>query len=181
MTVLPPLVVMGVSGCGKSTVGLLLGERLGVPFFDGDDFHPAANKAKMAAGVPLNDDDRAPWLAEIGAALANPPEGASSCIIACSALKLSYRDLLRSFAPDVVFIHLAGDAVTISDRLSSRKHEYMPGSLLASQLATLEQLGSDEARIAVDINEEPEILVNRIVAQLADVSGKVFSASRSRC
>ena len=75
MTVLPPLVVMGVSGCGKSTVGLLLGERLAVDFFDGNDFHPAANKAKMAGGVPLNDDDRAPWLAENGAALANPPAG----------------------------------------------------------------------------------------------------------
>lgn len=166
MTVLPPLVVMGVSGCGKSTVGSLLGERLGVLFFDGDDFHPAVNKAKMAGGVPLNDEDRAPWLAEIGAALANPPGGAASCIIACSALKRSYRDLLRSFAPDTVFIHLAGDAATISDRLSSREHEYMPGSLLASQLATLEPLGSHEAHLAVDILEDPASLVDRIVRQV---------------
>lgn len=165
MSHLPPLVVMGVSGCGKSTVGALLGERLGVPFFDGDDFHPAANKAKMAGGVPLNDDDRAPWLARIGAALASP-EGAGSCIIACSALKRSYRNLLRSFAPDTVFIHLTGDATTLSERLSSRKHEYMPGSLLASQLATLEPLGSDEAHIAVDILEHPAPLVDRIVRQL---------------
>jgi gluconokinase len=167
MTALPPLVVMGVSGCGKSTVGSLLGERLAVPFFDGDDFHPAANKAKMAGGVPLNDDDRAPWLAEIGAALANPAGGAVSCIIACSALKRSYRDLLRSFAPDVVFVHLAGDAATISNRLSSRKHEYMPGSLLASQLAALEPLYSDEAHVAVDIHDDPASLVDRIVRQLS--------------
>ncbi len=166
MTVLPPLVVMGVSGCGKTTVGSLLGERLGVPFFDGDDFHPASNKAKMAGGVPLNDDDRAPWLAEIGAALANPPSGADSCIIACSALKRTYRDLLRSFTPDMVFIHLAGDAATIADRLGSRVHEYMPGSLLASQLATLEPLESDEAHIAVDIVADPASLADRIVQDL---------------
>jgi gluconokinase len=172
MTALPPLVVMGVSGCGKSTVGTLLGERLGVPFFDGDDFHPAANKAKMAGGVPLNDDDRAPWLAEIGAALANPAGGAASCIIACSALKRSYRDLLRSFAPDTVFIHLSGDATTISDRLSTRTHEYMPGSLLASQLATLEPLGSDEVHVPVDIHQDPASLVDRIVGELDVLHGR---------
>lgn len=166
MSAVPPLVVMGVSGCGKSTVGALLGKRLGLAFFDGDDFHPAANKAKMAGGVPLNDDDRAPWLAQIGAALASPAVGAGSCIIACSALKRSYRDLLRSFAPDTVFIHLTGDATTLSARLSRRKHEYMPGSLLASQLATLEPLGSDEAHIAVDILEDPALLVDRIARQL---------------
>ncbi|MFF1253214.1 gluconokinase [Pseudarthrobacter sp. NPDC058329] len=172
MTVLSPLVVMGVSGCGKSTVGSLLGQRLGVPFFDGDDFHPAANKAKMAGGVPLDDGDRAPWLAEIGAALAGPGGGAASCIIACSALKRSYRNLLRSFAPNVVFVHLAGDAATISDRLSSREHEYMPGSLLASQLATLEPLGPDEAHFAVDIHDDPASLVDRIVRQLAALEGR---------
>lgn len=167
MSTLPPLVVMGVSGCGKSTVGALLGERLQIPFFDGDDFHPAANKAKMAGGVPLDDDDRAPWLAEIGTALANPAGGAGSCIIACSALKRSYRDLLRSFAPDTVFIHLSGDAATISNRLGRREHEYMPSILLASQMATLEPLGSDEARIVVDIHDDPASLVDRIAQGLA--------------
>ena len=176
MIALPPLVVMGVSGCGKSTVGSLLGERLGVPFFDGDDFHPPANKAKMAGGVPLNDDDRAPWLAEIGAALANPAGGANSCIIACSALKRSYRDLLRSFAPDTVFIHLSGDAATISDRLSARKHEYMPGSLLASQLATLEPLESNETHILVDIHADPAAVAERIVTSLKGLPAKAAPA-----
>lgn len=161
---LPPLVVMGVSGCGKSTVGALLGERLGVPFFDGDDFHPPANKAKMAGGTPLDDNDRAPWLAEIGAALATDEAG--SRIIACSALKRRYRDVLRSFAPDLVFIHLSGEAATISGRLSGRAHEYMPSSLLASQLATLEPLGADEAHIVADILDDPASLVDGIVRQL---------------
>lgn len=166
ITNLPPLVVMGVSGCGKSTVGALLGERLGVPFFDGDDFHPPANKAKMASGTPLNDEDRAPWLAEIGAALATRGDGGSTRIIACSALKRRYRDLLRSFAPDLVFIHLSGEEATISGRISGRAHEYMPSSLLASQLATLEQLGADEAHIPVDILGDPSSLVDGIVREL---------------
>ena len=168
----PPLVVMGVSGCGKSTIGSLLGERLGIPFFDGDDFHPPANKAKMASGTPLDDDDRAPWLAQIGAALATPVDGTSSRIIACSALKRRYRDLLRGFVPDLVFIHLSGEAATISGRLSSRAHEYMPSSLLASQLATLEPLGPDEAHIVADIRDDPEALVDGIIRQLELLAGR---------
>lgn len=170
MTHLPPLVVMGVSGCGKSTVGALLGERLGVPFSDGDDFHPSANKAKMASGTPLDDDDRAPWLAEIGAALATPAGGAGSRIIACSALKRRYRDVLRRFAPDVVFIHLSGEAATISGRLGGRAHEYMPSSLLASQLATLEPPAADEAHVVADILDDPASLVNAIIRQLGVLS-----------
>lgn len=163
---------MGVSGCGKSTVGSLLGERLGVRFFDGDDFHPPANKAKMAKGAPLDDNDRAPWLAEIGAALATPAGGAGPRIVACSALKRSYRDLLRSSVPDLVFIHLSGDAATISARLSSRSHEYMPRSLLASQLATLEPLAPGEAHIVGDILDDPASLVDRIVRQLVVLVGR---------
>lgn len=178
ITNLPPLVVMGVSGCGKSTIGALLGERLGVPFFDGDDFHPPANKAKMAAGIPLDDDDRAPWLAEIGAALATPSGGAGSGIIACSALKRSYRDLLRSFAPDLVFIHLSGEAATISARLSSRAHEYMPSSLLASQLATLEPLGPEEAHVLADILGDPASLVDGIVRDLELSTGRQHEPRR---
>jgi carbohydrate kinase (thermoresistant glucokinase family) len=174
---MPPLVVMGVSGCGKSTIGAQLGTKLDVPFFDGDDFHPPANKAKMASGIPLDDDDRAPWLAQIGAALATPTDGAGSRIIACSALRRSYRDVLRSFAPDLVFIHLSGDASTISRRLSGRAHEYMPSSLLASQLATLEPLAPDEAHILVDILEDPASLVDRIARQLQRESDRAETFS----
>jgi carbohydrate kinase (thermoresistant glucokinase family) len=163
---LPPLVVMGVSGCGKSTIGALLGKRLGIPFADGDDFHPTANKEKMAAGIPLTDIDRTPWLAEIGKELAPPADGTHSPIIACSALKRSYRDLLRRYAPDLLFIHLAGDAELIASRLADRTHEYMPSSLLKSQLATLEELGAEESHLVISIGEEPELLVQRIVRML---------------
>lgn len=157
---------MGVSGCGKSTVGALLGKRLGIPFADGDDFHPIANKKKMSAGIPLTDIDREPWLAEIGMELARPREGTHSPIIACSALKRSYRNLLRRYAPDLVFIHLAGDEELIAGRLADRTHEYMPSSLLESQLATLEELGPDESHLVINIGEEPELLVQRIVKML---------------
>lgn len=157
---------MGVCGCGKSTIGALLGERLGIPFSDGDAYHPLANKMKMAKGTALDDDDRWPWLAEIGAALAHNPDGAPARIIACSALKRRYRDLLRSYAPGVVFIHLSGDPATLSARLASREHEYMPGTLLQSQLATLEAPGADEAHMVLDIGEDPDSLVDQIIVRL---------------
>lgn len=169
---LPPLVVMGVSGCGKSTIGGMLGERLGIPFADGDDYHPAANKAKMANGIPLEDGDRLPWLADIGRALADAgsddvPAGAGSAIIACSALKRRYRDLLRSHAPGLVFVYLSGDHAVLSERINGRDHEYMPSSLLQSQLATLEAPEADEAFIAVDISAKPDAIVDQLVVRLA--------------
>ena len=172
---MPPLVVMGVSGCGKSTVGALLAERLGMPFLDGDDFHPAANKEKMAAGVPLTDDDRAPWLARIGQLLAGDDDGGTTVppVVACSALKRSYRDLLRSSAPEVVFIHLSGSAATIAARMDARAHEFMPSTLLESQLATLEGLGPDEAHALVDISLEPGVLVETVVRALEVRAGAV--------
>lgn len=143
---LPPLVVMGVSGCGKSTIGALLGTRLGIPFADGDDYHSPANKIKMGQGIPLTHDDRGPWLAEIGNALANQTER-SAGIVACSALRRRYRDFLRTFAPDVVFVHLAGGTAMITERNNGRVHEYMPSTLLESQLATLEAPRADQAHI----------------------------------
>lgn len=171
---MPPLVVMGVSGCGKSTIGALLAESLGMPFLDGDDVHPAANKAKMSAGIPLDDADRDPWLDRIGGLLAgtletaqatgNPPAG--PLVVACSALKRSYRDQLRQLAPGVVFVHLTGSPGTIAGRLAARAHEFMPGTLLESQLATLEALDQDEAHILADISLAPERLVASVVAQL---------------
>lgn len=164
---LPPLVVMGVSGCGKSTIGSLLGERLGIPFQDGDDLHPAANKAKMGAGIPLDDSDRQPWLEEIGRTLRASAEQGTPAIIACSALKRSYRDLLRSHVPDIVFVHLNGDRGTLLERMNARDHEFMPSSLLDTQLSTLEPLGQDEKHILADITLTPTSLVESLCDQLA--------------
>lgn len=166
-TPLPPVVVMGVSGCGKSTVGSLMGEQLNMSFHDGDDLHPAANKAKMAAGIPLDDDDRKPWLEEIGRTFRTQAEHGAPAIIACSALKRSYRDLLRSHVPDVVFVHLNGDRSTLLERMAARDHEFMPISLLDSQLNTLEPLGQDENHLLADITLNPAALVENISARLA--------------
>jgi len=165
---LPPLVVMGVSGSGKSTTGSLLGLRLGMPFLDGDDFHPAANKQKMGAGIPLTDADREPWLDTLGELLAGKSDGGTTVppILACSALKRRYRDLLRSHAPDVVFIHLAGSADTIGARMEARAHEFMPRALLDSQFAALEELADDEAHILADISRPPALLVEWLATEL---------------
>ena len=156
---------MGVSGAGKSTVGAALAELLKIGFVDADSLHPAANIAKMAAGQPLTDADRAPWLDLVGSALRDAPS--EGLVVACSALKRSYRDLLRSYAPNAVFVHLDGSEATITGRLSARAHEFMPGSLLASQLATLERLGPDEAHVLSDITLPPELLVAAVARQLA--------------
>ncbi|MCC3273349.1 gluconokinase [Arthrobacter zhangbolii] len=152
----PPLIVMGVQGCGKSTSGRAIAEALSLPFIDGDDLHPLSNKAKMASGHPLTDADREPWLAAIGTALAEGLSRGQSTVIACSALKRRYRDLIRSFAPRTRFVHLAGNRGLIAERLSHRNHEYMPPALLDSQFETLEPLEADEAGIPVDINLTPE-------------------------
>ncbi|WP_285242011.1 gluconokinase [Pseudarthrobacter sp. fls2-241-R2A-127] len=165
---LPPLVVMGVSGSGKSTMGSLLGLRLDMPFFDGDDFHPAANKQRMGAGIPLTDADRESWLGTLGELLAGKADGVTTDppIVACSALKRRYRELLRSAAPDVVFIHLTGSADTIGARMEARAHEFMPRTLLESQFAALEELDEDEAHVLADITEPPELLVEWLAAQV---------------
>ena len=147
----PPLVVMGVQGSGKSTAGQAVAARLGLPFLDGDDLHPVSNKAKMASGHPLTDEDREPWLRAIGRELAAGLEKGTPIVVACSALKRQYRDLIRSYAPDTQFIHLEGSRELIAERLSRRDHEYMPPTLLDSQFATLEPLGEDEAGIRLSI------------------------------
>jgi gluconokinase len=162
---------MGVSGCGKSTVGALLGRRLGKPFFDGDDFHPAANKEKMGAGIPLTDADREPWLGTLGELLAAQDDGGTTVppIVACSALKRRYRDLLRSYAPDVVFIHLSGTPATIGARMEARAHEFMPRTLLDSQFAALEELEADEIHLVVDNSQPLDVLVETVEIKLHTV------------
>jgi len=150
-----PIVVMGVSGSGKSTVGQALADALGRTFVDGDGLHSAENRAKMASGVPLTDEDRWPWLDAVGGVLASYDDQGKHPIVACSALRRAYRDRLRSVAPDIVFVHLHGSAALLTSRVGPRKHEYMPASLLASQLDTLEPLGPDERGVVVDIAPPP--------------------------
>ena len=136
------VVVMGVSGSGKSVVGQALAAALGWPFIEGDDYHPPANVAKMAAGTPLNDDDRWPWYDRLAAEMATILARGGNAVLACSALKQSYRDRLARAAKkdgDVRFVHLKGDYDTIATRLATRRHRYMPASLLGSQFATLEE------------------------------------------
>jgi carbohydrate kinase (thermoresistant glucokinase family) len=144
---------MGVSGCGKSTLGAALAATLAARFIDGDDLHPRANREKMAAGTPLTDADRAPWLARVGEALATPAPGEpAAVIVACSALKRAYRDIIRTHARgDVVFLHLTGAREVIAARLAARKGHFMPPSLLDSQLTTLEPLAPDETHALIDV------------------------------
>jgi len=158
------VVVMGVAGTGKTTIGPLLAARLGVPYAEGDDFHSEANIAKMSAGTPLDDDDRWPWLDAIGA-WAHRRAGLGG-VVSCSALKRSYRDRLRSAAPGVVFVHLAGDRAVIEDRMSHRQGHFMPTALLDSQFATLQPLAEDEAGVAVDVAGTPEEITERAVTAL---------------
>ncbi len=144
----PPLiVVMGVSGSGKSTVGAALAASLGIPFADADDLHPEANVERMAAGHPLTDEDRWPWLALVGEALA--AASGTGLVMACSALRRAYRDAIRASAPDAMFVHLDPPRALLEERMRVRTGHYMPASLLESQLATLEQLEPHERGIVV--------------------------------
>lgn len=158
------LVTMGVSGSGKSVVGAALAQRLGIPFADADELHPAANIAKMAAGEALDDEDRYPWLEAVGGWLSEHDEGGG--VISCSALKRTYRDQLRQHAPRVVFVHLDGDHKVIELRQSGRSGHFMPASLLASQFATLERLAPDETGFVIDVDQS----VGAIVEEYLDRS-----------
>jgi gluconokinase len=151
---------MGVSGSGKSTVGAALARRLGVPFADADAFHPAANIAKMAAGTPLTDADRYPWLEAVGKWLADHEDGG---VMSCSALKRTYRDRLRSHCPRIEFLHLTGSPELIADRQAGRPGHFMPSALVKSQFDTLEPLAPDERGIAIDIGQSVDSIVEKFL------------------
>jgi gluconokinase len=166
----PVLVIMGVAGTGKSTIAGLLAGRLGWPFLEGDALHPDANVAKMAAGHPLDDDDRWPWLARIAAWIDERHAAGEPGIVTCSALRRRYRDALRR--DGVVFVHLTGDRDVIFDRLTRRQGHFMPPALFDSQLATLEPLEEDEDGLLVDVSLSPE-------EQAAEVTGRLRLAPGS--
>ncbi|HJQ02198.1 MAG TPA: gluconokinase [Jatrophihabitans sp.] len=160
----PTVVVMGVSGSGKTTVGLLLAHQLGVPFADADEFHSEQAKAKMASGHPLDDDDRAPWLRRLADWLSGEQDGA---VLACSALKRRYRDVLRSGSPRLCFLHLTGAAAVVTERVGHRRGHYMPASLVDSQYATLEPLEPDELGVALNFTSPPEQIVEQFLKEVS--------------
>lgn len=157
------VVVMGVSGCGKSTVGQKIAERLGCAFRDGDEFHSDANRAKMHAGIPLNDDDRKPWLEAIRAYMDETTSGGRSLVVACSALKQRYRDVLRGPAGNAEFVYLEGGFELLQSRLAARKDHFFNPSLLRSRFDALEE---PTDAIVVDIALPPDVIVEQAVVQL---------------
>jgi len=157
---------MGVSAAGKSTVGIALAQALGVPFADADALHSDENTAKMASGIPLNDDDRWPWLDAIGARFGE--SSGTGLVMACSALKRVYRDRIRAVAPAVIFVHLHGSKQLLHSRAAARTDHFMPADLLDSQLAILEALGADEAGFVVDVADAPDEIVQAIVERLGN-------------
>ncbi|SFT84929.1 gluconokinase [Actinopolyspora lacussalsi subsp. righensis] len=160
------LVVMGVSGAGKSTVAQLLAQQLDRPSAEADEFHPEANIAKMTAGVPLTDEDRLPWLWRIRDWITRHATSGTNTIVTCSSLKRTYRDVLRQAGANVRFLHLSGSAETIEGRLTSRSGHFMPSSLLRSQFDDLEPLHPDEAGLTVDIVDTPQDIVRQTLAAL---------------
>jgi gluconokinase len=162
----PLVVVMGVSGSGKTTVGIALAERLDVEYGEADQFHPQSNIDKMTAGQPLDDADRKPWLEAVGAWLADHAD--RGAVATCSALKRSYRDILRAAAPSTVFLHLNADRAVLEPRMAHRKGHFMPPALLASQLQTLQPLQPDEAGLVVDSTTPVGEIVDEFVAWWPD-------------
>jgi carbohydrate kinase (thermoresistant glucokinase family) len=154
-----PIVVMGVSGSGKTTVGRLLAQELETPFVDGDDLHSPENKKKMADGIPLQDADRMSWLNAIAKVLRGRPT-----VLACSALKRKYRDTLRDAAPNLRLVYLSGSKTLLAQRLAARSHEFMPPSMLESQLLTLEPPQADEKGLTLNIESPPDEITKSIAS-----------------
>ena len=158
-------VVMGITGCGKSTVGEMLARKLGVEFVEGDDYHSRENVNRMAAGTPLTDEDRADWLRALANRIRVAKDSGSGIVLSCSALKKSYRDGLRAAAPEVRFIFLTGSRSLIEERIAARQGHFMPPSLIESQLATLEEPGHDEHAWLYEIQWSPDDIVTDIMAR----------------
>ena len=159
------VIVMGVSGSGKTTIGRSLAKRLGCPFYDGDDFHPPANVAKMASGIPLNDEDRAVWLTVLADIIRSGLVSGARGVIACSALKERYRNLLRLDHSNVKFVYLKGSYELILSRMQARAGHYMKPTMLQSQFATLEE---PDNVLTIDISHSPEDILNTIMTHLSD-------------
>lgn len=160
-------VVMGVSGSGKSTIGTAFARALDTDFVEGDQYHPPENVRRMAAGIPLTDDDRAGWLRSLAAKIHEAKNAGTGLVITCSALKRSYRDILRAEAEDLRFIFLRGTPELLAERLATRKGHFMPASLLESQLATLEEPAPDESAWVCDIRDSPQHIVTALINRAA--------------
>ncbi|MCA1737043.1 MAG: gluconokinase [Actinobacteria bacterium] len=172
----PLLVVMGVTGSGKSTIGELIASHLEVPFIDGDSLHPASNVAKMAAGNPLSDDDRWPWLVAVGKTLAR--SNGSGMVVACSALKRSYREAISEHAPRVLCVHLNVPRRILQERLEDRSGHFMPPALLDSQLSALEPLEASERGVTVDGEDPVEVVASHAIEAL--INGGFFDSPARR-
>jgi gluconokinase len=161
----PAFVVMGVSGCGKSTVGKKLAQALHLNYLEGDEFHPPENVARMATGIALTDEDRQGWLRLLSERLAQAQAAGEGVVLSCSALKRAYRDVLRRGAPGLRLVHLQGSRELLAARMAVRRGHYMPASLLDSQLATLQSPGDDEAPLTFDVALSPDAMVAAIVSK----------------
>ena len=162
---------MGVSGTGKTTIGELVAEALGIDFVEGDSHHPDANVRKMSEGEPLDDDDRRPWLEELGRVAAGYRDERRDVVITCSALKRAYRDLLREAVPDIFFVHLHAERDVLAERMTQRTKHFMPTSLLQSQLDTLQPLEPDERGAVVDVAPRPSRVASVALEEIAASCG----------
>jgi gluconokinase len=160
------IVVMGISGSGKTTIATRLAEQLGWTFAEADEFHPAANIEKMSAGMPLTDEDRWPWLEAMREWMSTRARAGRSTVVTCSALRRVYRDLLVQAEGDVSFVHLSGDPVLIAERMKTRSGHFMPASLLPTQISTLEPLEDDELGLALENTGTPDEVTARITREL---------------